>query len=400
ADLGAAQRKETSATERMRKAEATKAQAAERKAAGARQLKEIEAENRKDLAPLLDEAGVKFDDLSDMQRAKVGVLKNRVEKKTLSKKRAAEMLREDGDDRMAAIARIIERPAPRKTAAKKVAKTAPEAPAKAAPAKAAPDGEVRERLRQEEAVRLRAEIKDAIRSRSNVKRRQLQDRLQGVENAGHAEDIAPEEMTPDGKRAWADSYRQSIRDGFGDETARREADIDAFKAAMRLRAPEPTAPEVPAKKAARKVAKAAPEAAPEAEAVPKLTPAQRAVVQSVADGTTGNTIRADVNKRLQDAGIIEGRNGKPELTDVGKKALAQAAGRPTVKRAAKAVAPETPPAKKVARKAAKAAPEAPGPGLLQRVAADLREDHMARERQRGIMEREQPNIRTQNAGTP
>src|SRR4029453_16069639 len=132
ADLGAAQRKETSATERMRKAEATKAQAAERKAAGARQLKEIEAENRKDLAPLLDEAGVKFDDLSDMQRAKVGVLKNRVEKKTLSKKRAAEMLREDGDDRMAAIARVIERPAPRKTAAKKVA---PEAPAKAAPAK-------------------------------------------------------------------------------------------------------------------------------------------------------------------------------------------------------------------------------------------------------------------------
>ena len=124
---------------------------------------------------------------------------------------------------------------------------------KAAPAKkiaakkAAPAAGVQEKLRQDEAERLRAEIKkaSALGSRGAVKRRKLQDRLQGVENAGHAEDVAPEEMTPDGKQAWADSYRQSIRDGFGDEVARRKADTDAFKAAMADRAGAPAAKVAP-----------------------------------------------------------------------------------------------------------------------------------------------------------
>jgi len=127
------------------------------------------------------------------------------------------------------------------------------APTKAAPAKkiaakkAAPAAGVQEKLRQDEAERLRAEIKkaSALGSRGAVKRRKLQDRLQGVENAGHAEDVAPEEMTPDGKQAWADSYRQSIRDGFGDEVARRKADTDAFKAAMADRAGAPAAKVAP-----------------------------------------------------------------------------------------------------------------------------------------------------------
>jgi len=486
ADLGAAARQEEDATAKLRAREALDRQRAERKIAGQKQREAIDAENRKDLAPILDEAGVKYDDLSEMQRAKVDVLKARVEKKTLSKKRAAEMLRADGDDRMAAIARIIERPAPRKVAARKVAKAAPEAPAKAVPAKkvtkaaarpkprltfdekgnpvvhlgmtedevngltpaqlddvaraagveppkgkdnqakildivrqmakkrlgeaapkavrkaapkvvpakAAPEGNVQEQLRQKEAKRLRAEIKDAIRSRSNVKRRQLQDRLQGVENAGHAEDIAPEEMTPDGKRAWADSYRQSIRDGFGDEVAQREANIDAFKAAQAARAGAPETPAAPAKKAARKVAKAAPEAAPEAAPV-KLTPAQFQALKRLDSNTPHALSRKDLQERLTAAGVVEYRDGRWHITPVGRDVLARENKRPTVKRAvAKAApeaAPEAPPAKRAAKKVAKAAPEGPS------TEARLREQIQQREAQQMIMEREQSNIRIQNA---
>lgn len=73
-----------------------KTQAAERSEAATRQLKAIEEENKAELAPTLDAAGVKWDDLTPMERARLGVNLVQLEKKRISRTRAADVIRGDG----------------------------------------------------------------------------------------------------------------------------------------------------------------------------------------------------------------------------------------------------------------------------------------------------------------
>lgn len=95
----------------------------ERRAAGARQLEAMEADNRAELEPILQQAGTSWDELTPLQRAHVGVMKGSIEKKRISKTRARALLRGDGDDeKMNRIAEVLA-PSARKTVPAKKAAT-------------------------------------------------------------------------------------------------------------------------------------------------------------------------------------------------------------------------------------------------------------------------------------